>query len=43
MQNEWEALMAIIQKELPKSPFREVYVYDTIGHYDKSFYPKHDT
>ena len=40
MPYEWEALMAIIQEELPQQHFREIYVYDTIGQYSKSFYPK---
>jgi hypothetical protein len=41
MPNEWDALMAIIEKELPQSPFREIYIYEnTICQYSKSFYPK---
>jgi hypothetical protein len=42
MQNEWDALMGIVQKELPQSPFREIYIYNPISLYSKSFIQKNE-
>lgn len=37
--DEWDALMARVKVDLPSSPFREVFLYDTVSQYKTSIYP----
>ena len=40
MPDEWEELIARIRPSVPSSPFREIYLYDTVGQYSVSLYPQ---
>ena len=38
--DEWEALIDRVEEALPESSFREIYLYDTVGRYSHSLYPR---
>jgi hypothetical protein len=40
MPNEWDELMALVGAEIPPSTFREIFLYDTVCQYKKSFFPQ---
>lgn len=42
MPDEWEALISRVRTELPKSVFREIYLYDTVCQYSHTLYPRND-
>ena len=42
MPEEWGELMSRVRVALPKSSFREVYLYDPVCHYSQSLYPRND-
>ena len=37
--DEWETLMTLVAENLPRSPFREIFLYDMVCHYKKTLYP----
>jgi hypothetical protein len=43
MPDEWDELMACVRSELPKTQFREIYLYDAVGQHSLSIYPPHET
>lgn len=43
MPDEWDALIALVKASLPEAPFREIYLYDPVGQYSHSLYPRADT
>jgi hypothetical protein len=42
MPDEWTELMGRVQANLPSTQFREIYLYDTVGQYSLSLYPRYD-
>lgn len=38
--NEWQQLVELVQAQLPKSLFREIFIYDPTNHYSHTFYPR---
>ncbi len=42
MPDEWEYLMTRVRSGLPRTMFRELYLYDAVGQYSLSVYPRHD-
>ena len=42
MPDEWAELVALVQPCIAASPFREIYLYDTIGQYSVSLHPQSD-
>src|SRR6266568_119169 len=40
LSDEWDDLLKRIAQALPPSRFREIYIYDPLGRYSHTFYPK---
>lgn len=43
MPDEWGDLISLVRAALPPSPFREIYLYDTVCQYSQALYPNNDT